>query len=296
MSDTPAPVLQLSSVHRSFGDKVVLGQVDLSIHPGEFVCLVGPSGCGKSTLMHIIGGFTDPRDYGGTVSVDGEVSQHASWKKAMVFQQNVLYPWLNVLDNIAYGLVLRDLDLWMQVFRRREYKEAWARYRDLARTYLAKMRLRPEDAHKMIYEISGGMRQRVDIAAALILSPRILLMDEPFSGLDPQTREVLQVLLKTVHREENNAVLFITHDLDEAVFLGTRILVLSQHHDQGPGARIVRDVPVPFARDRDPRTTPEFLELVAEIREAGMSFEDRHLLDDMALTAGHDRSSEAAIE
>ncbi len=285
MTEAARPVLELKNISRSYGAKTVLAEAEFSVHREEFVCLVGPSGCGKSTMLHIVGGFADHRDYGGEVWVDGKVSRHASWKKAIVFQENVLYPWLTVLDNIAYGLVLRDLDLPTQIFRRALYKKQWEEAREKARVYLKKMHLRPGDADKMIYEISGGMRQRVDIAAALILSPAILLRDEPCSGLDPQTREVLQVLLKAVHREEKNSVLFITHDLEEAVYLGTRVLVLSQHHDRGPGARIVKDIRVPFSRDEDPRPLPEFGKLVREIREAGFSREDRALLAEVQQAA-----------
>jgi NitT/TauT family transport system ATP-binding protein len=275
------PVLEIASVSRAFGPHTVLQDIRLTIDRGEFVSLVGPSGCGKSTLLFIVGGFTDYRDYTGQVLVDGQPSRFPSWEKGIVFQKNVLYPWLNVLDNIAYGQVLRSLSLTEQVLRPFHYRACWRRYREQAREYLHKMRMQDSDATKMVYEISGGMQQRVDIASALMLRPRILMMDEPFSGLDPQTRAVLQALLRAVHREEGNTVLFVTHDMHEAVYVSTRVVVLSQHHDAGPGARVVMDEPVPFHDSPDPRMEPGFQELVEKIRSAGFSREDQRTLADV---------------
>lgn len=276
MSDQP--VLKLTKVARRIGERTIIDDVNLSIATGEFVSVVGPSGCGKSTLLNIIGGFTDYRDYEGEVLLEGQRSTHSDCDKGIVFQQSVLYPWLNVLDNIAYGLILRDTSFFDQIFRIPSYRAAWSAARDMARVYLEKMCLKPGDAGKMVYEISGGMQQRVDIASALILRPKLLLMDEPFSGLDPQTRAVLQRLLRKVNATEPTTVLFVTHDLEEAVFLSDRVLVLSQYHDQGPGARIVLDQKIPYANVEDPSEQPGFQELVAKIRSAGFSADDRRTL------------------
>ncbi|MBI4863065.1 MAG: ABC transporter ATP-binding protein [Candidatus Riflebacteria bacterium] len=278
MSD-PQPVLELRGINRSFGDRRVLFDIDLAVQRGEFIALVGPSGCGKSTLFSIVGGFTDYRDYTGEVRVDGQLSRYPNCEKGIIFQKNVLYPWMNVLDNTAYGLVLKELNLGDQLFRRGHYRAMCQKYRQAAAEYLRKMCLTDADFDKMIYEISGGMQQRVDIACAMVLKPKILLMDEPFSGLDPQTRGVLQALLRSVQRLDNDTIILVTHDLDEAVYVSTRVVVMSQHHGQGPGARIVLDLPIPFAGSADPRREPEFAHLVERIRAAGFSAADRKTLE-----------------
>jgi len=272
------PVLELKKVQRGFCGRPVVAQVNLSVGPGEFVSLVGPSGCGKSTLLSIIGGFTDYRDYEGEVLVEGRLSRYPNWEKGIVFQKNVLYPWLSVLDNIAYGLVLRELSLMEQIARPFYYRKRLGEFREKAKEYLGRMCMSESDGAKMIYEISGGMQQRVDIASAMMLKPKILLMDEPFSGLDPQTRAVLQALLRRVQRDDGNTILFVTHDLQEAVFLSTRVVVLSQHHDQGPGARVVLDLPIEFHGMADPREHPEFQPTVEKIRRAGFSVDDKRTL------------------
>ena len=280
-------VLEIDSVARHAGGRTILKDISVNIDRGEFVSLVGPSGCGKSTLLYIVGGFTDHRDYVGQVRVDGQVSQFPNWEKGIVFQKNVLYPWLNVLDNIAYGMVLREMDLLDPIFKRAKYLARWKEYRERAREYLLKMCMSEADGAKMIYEISGGMQQRVDIAASLMLRPKIMMMDEPFSGLDPQTRAVLQVLLRKAHREEGNTILFVTHDLEEAVFVSTRVLVLSQFHDQGQGSRVVLDQPIPFAGSANPRLEPGFQALVEKIRAAGFSREDQKVLQAAAGAKAH---------
>ena len=275
-------VLELSNIARQAGGRTILSDVSVQVDRGEFVSLVGPSGCGKSTLLYIVGGFTDYRDYQGEVRVDGVVSQFPNWEKGIVFQKNVLYPWLNVLDNIAYGMVLRELTMTDPFLRRAHYLEKWREFRERAREYLLKMCMNEADGAKMIYEISGGMQQRVDIASALMLRPKIMMMDEPFSGLDPQTRAVLQVLLRKAHREEGNTILFVTHDLEEAVFLSTRVVVLSQFHNQGQGSRVVLDQPIPMHAAPDPRLEPGFQALVEKIRAAGFSREDQKIMQAVA--------------
>jgi NitT/TauT family transport system ATP-binding protein len=271
-------VLELDKITRVAGGRTILADVSLEIDRGEFVSVVGPSGCGKSTLLYVVGGFTDHRDYVGEVRVDGQVSQHPNHENGIVFQKNVLYPWLNVLDNIAYGMVLRELSMSDPIFRRAHYLAKWREFRAMAREYLQKMCMNEADGAKMIYEISGGMQQRVDIAACLMLKPKIMMMDEPFSGLDPQTRAVLQVLLRKAHRDEGNTILFVTHDLEEAVFLSTRVIVLSQFHGQGQGSRVVLDQKIPMHTAPDPRLEPGFMELVEKIRAAGFSREDQKVI------------------
>ena len=210
---------ELSLDYRSGESQVsALKNINLSIYDGEFVCLLGPSGCGKSTLLKIIAGFIAPT--AGSATLDGEIIQGPDWHRGVVFQQPPLYPWLTVRDNIGFGLKMRGFDK----------KES----RELIDTYLEKVRL-TKFADLKPYELSGGMKQRVAIARVLVNNPRILLMDEPFGALDALTREEMQNLVRSIWWETKKTVLFITHDVDEALSLGTRVLVMSR----GPGKIIL---------------------------------------------------------
>jgi taurine transport system ATP-binding protein len=210
---------ELSLDYRSGDGQVsALKDINLSIFDGEFVCLLGPSGCGKSTLLKIIAGFIAPT--AGSATLDGEIIQGPDWHRGVVFQQPPLYPWLTVRDNIGFGLKMRGVDK----------KES----RELIDTYLEKVRL-TKFADLKPYELSGGMKQRVAIARVLVNNPRILLMDEPFGALDALTREEMQNLVRSIWWETKKTVLFITHDVDEALSLGTRVLVMSR----GPGKIIM---------------------------------------------------------
>ena len=210
---------ELSLDYRSGDGQVsALNDINLSIFDGEFVCLLGPSGCGKSTLLKIIAGFIAPT--AGSATLDGEIIQGPDWHRGVVFQQPPLYPWLSVRDNIGFGLKMRGVDK----------KES----RELIDTYLEKVRL-TKFADLKPYELSGGMKQRVAIARVLVNNPRILLMDEPFGALDALTREEMQNLVRSIWWETKKTVLFITHDVDEALSLGTRVLVMSR----GPGKIIL---------------------------------------------------------
>jgi taurine transport system ATP-binding protein len=202
-----------------------LQEIDLGIHEGEFVCLLGPSGCGKSTLLKIIAGLLPPTS--GSATLDGESIQGPDWHRGVVFQQPALYPWLTVRDNTGFGLKMRGVNQQTS--------------RELVDSYLGKVRLQ-DFAGLKPYELSGGMKQRVAIARALVNNPRILLMDEPFGALDALTREEMQNLVRSIWWETKKTVLFITHDVDEALSLGTRVLVMSP----GPG-RIVREFRTHFS-------------------------------------------------
>ena len=195
-----------------------LEDINLKIHEGEFVCLLGPSGCGKSTLLKILAGFIPPSS--GSATIDGKAIQGPDWHRGVVFQQPPLYPWLTVRDNIGFGLKMRGVDKKVS--------------RDLIDTYLEKVRL-TRFAELKPYELSGGMKQRVAIARVLVNNPRMLLMDEPFGALDALTREEMQNLVRSIWWETRKTVLFITHDVDEALSLGTRVLVMSR----GPGKIIM---------------------------------------------------------
>ncbi|MCD8216985.1 MAG: ABC transporter ATP-binding protein [Clostridiales bacterium] len=203
-----------------------LDDITFNIYRGEFICVLGPSGCGKSTLLKILAGFIKPTD--GTVRLDGELIDGIDKNRGVVFQNPPLYEWFSVRNNVNFGP--------------RMSKVPKAEYEKLTDEYLEKVGL-TEFADKKIYELSGGMRQRVSIARALINNPEILLMDEPFGALDALTRENMQNLTRKIWWDTGKTILFITHDVEEALLLGSRILVLSKR----PG-RLIEDIQVTFSR------------------------------------------------
>lgn len=217
--------VSLRYTKESEGGPGVLEGIELKLHEGEFVCLLGPSGCGKSTLLKLIAGFIPPTE--GIVRMGGEQIKGPDWQRGVVFQQPPLYPWLTARENVRFGLKMRRVP-----------QEESLR---LADEYLAKVGLSDYAASKP-YELSGGMKQRVAIARALVNRPRVLLMDEPFGALDALTREEMQLLTRRIWQETRCTILFITHDVDEALFLGTRVLVMSSR----PG-RISRELHPGFA-------------------------------------------------
>lgn len=208
------------------GSIKALENINFNIYRGEFICVLGPSGCGKSTLLKILAGFIKPTS--GEVSLEGNPIDGIDWHRGVVFQNPPLYEWFSVRDNIAFGPKMR--------------KVPKAEYKALTDEYLEKVGL-TEFADKKIYELSGGMKQRVSIARALINDPEILLMDEPFGALDALTRENIQDLTRKIWWDTGKTILFITHDVEEALLLATRVIVLSKH----PG-KIMEDIPVDFSR------------------------------------------------
>jgi NitT/TauT family transport system ATP-binding protein len=267
MSATSPTFLRIEDVYKSYGPKRVLDNVDLVVDKGELCTVVGPSGCGKSTLLRQILGAEGPDS--GTITIDGAPVGYPDTRRGIVFQKYSLYPHLTVLDNVLLG---RRLPMGL-LERTRRKKEL----RDEAMVYLERMRL-AEHAAKYPHQLSGGMQQRVAIAQALIMKPLILMMDEPFGALDPDTREQMQLFLLEQWEAQKMTVFFVTHDLEEAVYLGTRIIVLSQyyHDDRGDaatakrGAKIVADYQLPrAAQATDVKRSPEFLDLVARIRKEG---------------------------
>jgi ABC-type nitrate/sulfonate/bicarbonate transport system, ATPase component len=219
-----------------------LDHISLEVKDKEFVCILGPSGCGKTTLLRLIAGLDTPES--GAVVLDGEEMKGPSPKIGFVFQEYSLFPWRSVIDNIAFGLEMKGVP-----------KEE--RYR-IAEQYLSLVNL---SAFKTSYpsELSGGMRQRVAVARALALDPVLLLMDEPFGALDAQTRNMLQTELLGIWEKTKKTIIFITHSVDEAVYLSDRIIVLSPR----PG-RVCRTVSIELPRPRD-RTNVEFAELRRDI-------------------------------
>ncbi|NVM76323.1 NitT/TauT family transport system ATP-binding protein [Duganella sp. SG902] len=203
--------------------------VSLNVAPGEFVCLLGPSGCGKSTLLGALAGHLRPSK--GGITVDGVTVDGPHAERGLVFQHHTLFPWRRVIDNVAFGLKMQGVG---RTERRRRAAEllAMVGLQDFAEHYPA--------------QLSGGMKQRVEIARVLINHPRVMLMDEPFGALDAQTRLMMQQLLLQLWAKIRTTIVFITHDIDEALFLADRILVMSPR----PG-RIIEEIKVDFARPRD---------------------------------------------
>jgi NitT/TauT family transport system ATP-binding protein len=268
MRDHNNYLLYLENVSKAYGPKTVLNDIDLAVSRKEFCTVVGPSGCGKSTLLRLILG--QEQVSGGRLLMQGKPIGFPGPDRGIVYQRYSLFPHLTILDNILLG---RQLS-------RPFYKSLKGRKsdRDEALRYLQSVQL-ADHAHKYPHQLSGGMQQRLAIAQALIMKPRILLMDEPFGALDPGTRELMQMLILELWETNNMTIFFVTHDLEEAVFLGTRILVLSQFYtheqDHAPGtqkgARIVADYPL--KRRKAPSTrmkaTAAFGKFIQQIRAEG---------------------------
>lgn len=226
------------SVDFGHGALAVSG-ASLDIQPGEFICLLGPSGCGKSTLMNTVAGFVQPTS--GAVRMDGEPIKAPGLDRGMVFQQHSLFPWKTVLDNVAFGPLMAG--------------QPREKARSTARAFLEMVGLSTY-AKRFPSVLSGGMKQRVGIARALANYPKVLLMDEPFGALDAQTRLVMQENLLQIWSEFGITVIFVTHDIDEAVFLADRVVVMSA----SPG-RLIADIKVDLERPRSMAmaTSPSFV-------------------------------------
>ncbi|MGH3041651.1 MAG: ABC transporter ATP-binding protein [Gaiellaceae bacterium] len=248
---SPAPVVELRDVHKQFGrgGVVALEGIDLGVGAGELVSLIGPSGCGKSTLLRIVGDLTEPTS--GEVVVNGKSARQARVDRdyGIVFQDAVLYDWRTVAKNIALPLEMLG----------------WERKRRAERVeeMLELVELTGFEGHHP-WQLSGGMQQRVSIARALSFDPALLLMDEPFGALDEMTRERLNMELLRIWEQAGSTIVFVTHSIAEAVFLSTRVVVLSPR----PG-RIASVVPIDLGRPRtvETREEPRFFELVTEVRE-----------------------------
>lgn len=232
---------------RKTTDIVALKNINLEVKESEFVVIVGPSGCGKSTLINIIGGLEHAVE--GEVQIDGKDVTGPGADRGMVFQGYSLFPWLTVLKNVEFGLKMRGVP-------RKEREQ-------IANEYIRLVGLSGfEDA--LPKHLSGGMKQRVAIARTLANHPKILLMDEPFGALDAQTRVVMQELLAKISRETQNTILFITHDIDEAILLADRIYVMSRR----PGTiREVLTVDLDGERNHEMLVNPEFLKMKQKIMD-----------------------------
>jgi ABC-type nitrate/sulfonate/bicarbonate transport system ATPase subunit len=251
-------MIEVARVSKEFAKNgrsiVALQDIDLVVVEREFVALLGPSGCGKSTLLNMVAGFDRPTR--GAVKVAGELVREPSPERGVVFQEPALFPWMSVMQNVVFGAKTRG-----------ERAEA---YRPRAAQILEQMGLKGfEDSYPA--ELSGGMRQRVGIARVLMLESRVMLMDEPFGALDAQTRSLMQELLLAVWERHHQTVLFVTHDIEEALLLADRVCVMTAR----PGC-IKKSIEVRLARPRALEITasPEFnalrLEVLALIREESL--------------------------
>ena len=224
-----------------------VSDVSLTVNPGEFVSIIGPSGCGKSTLLNVVAGFVKASE--GTVTMDGKPTDKPGAERGMVFQQYSLFPWLTVRKNVEFGLKQQGMDS--------THRE------EAARTLLGLAGLLAFENHYPD-QLSGGMKQRVGIVRALATSPQVLLMDEPFGALDAQTRVVMQQILTNMWQRFRISVLFITHDIDESIFLSDRVYVMTAR----PG-RIKAEIPIPLPRPRTPdmANSPEYLQIKQQLRD-----------------------------
>jgi NitT/TauT family transport system ATP-binding protein len=240
-----APKLTTSGLTKKFGDLLALDNIKLAIEDGEFICIVGPSGCGKTTFLRIVAGLETASS--GEVRIDSEVVKAPGIDRGFVFQSDNLLPWRNVLANALIG-------------------------REVSGTVSAESRSRTIDLLKLVglggfeeyfpRQLSGGMRQRVNLARALAIDPKVLLMDEPFAALDAQTREIMQTELIRIWEQGRKTVLFVTHQIDEAVFLSDRVFVFARR----PGRiREIVKIDLPRPRALSLKRTPEFVAYVDRI-------------------------------
>jgi NitT/TauT family transport system ATP-binding protein len=253
--------LAIRSVGKSYGTArgsvTALASVDLEVAEAEFVSLVGASGCGKSTLLHIVGGLEQASS--GCVELDGELVRGPGAELGLVFQRQTLFPWLTVWENARFPHTLRR-------HRSRKLTETEIENRATLVENLLRLVGLWDFRNSYPAELSGGMQQRAAIARALVARPDVLLMDEPFGALDSQTREEMQELLLHVNAQHRTTTLFVTHDIDEALLLSDRVIVLSPR----PG-RITAELIVPFARERrtaELKLDPEFLAMKRQLAKS----------------------------
>ena len=244
-------------IHREFlqadgSTLVALNDVNLEIQPGEFVSLIGPSGCGKSTFLRLVAGLDQPN--GGELRLDGNLIQKPNWERGLVFQNATLFPWLTIYNNVAYGLKTRGI-----------YKEK----SDEVDRFLRLVGLEGF-AKSYPHQLSGGMQQRASLARALVNHPKVLLLDEPFGALDAFTRMSMQDELLNIWKDRGTTMLMVTHDVDEAIYLSDRVIVMSPRPAKIEDI-ITVDLPRPRSRD-----LPEFLSLRSKILRI-LHFTGHHL-------------------
>ncbi len=249
LNEEKKPKVQIRNVTKTYyskrGDVVALNGFNLDIYENEFICVVGPSGCGKSTMLNILGGLDTATS--GEALIDGSTIDGPSPDRGVVFQQYALFPWLTVKKNVEFGLRLKKLS-------RKEVS-------DIADHYIEMVDLQ-DFRNSFPKELSGGMKQRVAIARAYAMQPKLLLMDEPFGALDAQTRTQLQSELLKTWQEERRTCFFITHDVEEAVMLAQRVVIMSAR----PGRIVdIINIDIPYPRTQEIKMDPEFFRLKNQV-------------------------------
>ena len=285
-------VIELFNVYQQYGGRVILNDISLRIRKGEFVTIVGPTGCGKSTMLRMVLGSERPSQ--GIVAMEENLIKRPDRRRGIVFQKYSLFDFMNVRDNVMFGLELEQFNLTDHFLRKIFpffYKKKVQKFREEADHFLQKVGLL-EHADKYPHQLSGGQRQRVAIAQAMIMKPQILLMYEPLSALDVGTREAMQIFIQELWGQTEQTILFITHDLEEAIFMGTRLIVLSQYYKNGGsnGSKIVQDIKIPWPQPR-PTTikhTQQFNDIMEGIRHAGL--DPAHLHDINEFNIQHEDS------
>ena len=285
--------LHIEDLYKSYDGHVVLDNIDLTVREGELCTVVGPSGCGKSTLLKMVLGQETPDR--GMVKIDGQEIYHPNTGRGIVYQRYSLFPNRTVLDNVVIGKTFTQGQWWNPLYKNKAHVEE-------AMQYLSRVRL-ADAANKYPHELSGGMQQRAAIAQALIMKPPILLMDEPFGALDPDTREELQMFILELWETEKLTIFFVTHDLIEACFLGSRMLVLSQYYtdDRGHGdhvkrgGRIVADHHLTaVSNSLQVKESEEFMKLIQSVRKEGFDPDVRQHVKEFNLK--HEDSFQTLLE
>jgi NitT/TauT family transport system ATP-binding protein len=283
-------LLKIEGLHHGFGSHPVLYDVNLDVARGDIIGLVGPSGCGKSTLLRAIIGTHPPNS--GIVSVNGKTVKGPTRERGVVYQHYSLYPFLTALDNVAFGPLLDQTTYWYRLINFfGAWKELRKQHLEEATAMLTRFGL-GEALHRYPSQLSGGMKQRVAIAQALIMKPELLVLDEPFGALDEATREDLQDMLVELYDENRQAkkagekppytIIIVTHELNEALYVSNRVVGLSQYwqyedekHSKCPGATVIYDAAAPITDLDDARDPERFVKQRAEIRRAVFSDENR---------------------
>jgi len=277
-------VIELFNTYQEYSGRVILNDISLRIRKGEFVSIVGPTGCGKSTLLRMILGSEKPSQ--GIAAMEENLIKRPDRRRGIVFQKYSLFDFMNVRDNVMFGLELEQFNLADNYLRKIFpflYRKKVKKFHEEADHFLEKVGLL-EHAYKYPHQLSGGQRQRVAIAQAMIMKPQILLMDEPLGALDVGTREAMQIFIQELWGQTEQTILFITHDLEEAIFMGTRLIVLSQYYKSGGsnGSKIVQDIKIPWPQPR-PTTikhTLEFNDIMEGIRHTGLDPSQLHEINE----------------
>ncbi|MEO9803403.1 MAG: ABC transporter ATP-binding protein [Reichenbachiella sp.] len=265
-------ILSLERAFQNYGEKNILNGINLKIRPGEFVTVVGPTGCGKSTTLRLFLGSEFPTS--GKALYENRDITNCDRNRGVVFQKYSIFPHKTVRENVMFGLELETFGLFEPILNPFNFRRKRKEFVEEADQYLERVRLL-EHADKYPNQLSGGQRQRTAIAQAMIMKPKILLMDEPFGALDEGTREEMQVFTLEQWEEHRQTVIFITHSLEEAIFMGSRLIVVSQFYKKEngeEGSKIVKDVSIPWMHPRSTeiKGTKEFVQLTEEIKYEGL--------------------------